>query len=63
MLITKSFPVTQSYMKPRFGTSSYKVNVVMPFQLAQKIADVLPFDLPLITFCAKESYEKMMNLS
>ena len=52
-LIGRVFSVMQVYLKPRYGTGSYKGLVVTLSHNVQKIADILahiPTDLPVIIF-------------
>ena len=56
MLIATVFPVRQVYMKPRYGTISYKEYVVTLPHNVQKIADILPnlpSELPVVVFQAR----------
>ena len=64
MLIARAFPVMQVYMKPRFGTISYRGHVVTLPHNVQKIADVLPHmpsDLPIVIFKASDRSDKNLD--
>ena len=53
MLIATAFPVMKVYMKPQYGTISYKGHVVTLPQNLQKIAGILPnlpSELPIVVF-------------
>ena len=57
MLIAHAFPVMQVYLKPRYGTVSYKGHVVTLPHNVQKIADILPHcptELPVVIFSIYE---------
>ena len=61
MLIARVFPTMQVYMKPRYGTISYKGHVVTLPHNVQKIADILPnllSELPIVVFHTRKRDNK-----
>ena len=64
MLIAGAFPVMQVYMKPRYGTMSYKGHVVTLPHNVQKIVDILPHsptELPILVFEASGRNDRSLH--
>ena len=56
MLIARAFPIMQVYLKPKYGTTSYKGHVVTLPHNVQNIANILPRcpeDLPFVVFSVR----------
>lgn len=56
MLIARAFPVMQVYLKPKYGTVSYKGHCITLPHNVQNIASILPHttdDIPVVVFTAK----------
>ena len=59
--MARTFPVMHGYIKPRYGTLSFKGHVVTLPHKVQNVSVILRqlvTDLPLVTFCAKGRDER-----